>query len=106
MRIDLHWQLCERIFISLRDSWKLNDDSINLVKARVRRLSPTRYKIDKDEFEHMFALDIIRHSVIGYPLPMLSLRNLVIDVLVAITVPSIRAQSRTITPYPIRKTFH
>ncbi|VUZ54496.1 unnamed protein product [Hymenolepis diminuta] len=34
----------------------------NPVKARVRRLSPTRYKIAKDEFEHMLDLGIIRLS--------------------------------------------
>ncbi|VDL65213.1 unnamed protein product, partial [Hymenolepis diminuta] len=34
----------------------------NPVKARVRRLSPTRYKIAKDEFEHMLDLGIIRRS--------------------------------------------
>ncbi|VDL65111.1 unnamed protein product, partial [Hymenolepis diminuta] len=34
----------------------------NPVKARVRRLSPTRYKSAKDEFEHMLDLGIIRRS--------------------------------------------
>ncbi|VDL63295.1 unnamed protein product [Hymenolepis diminuta] len=34
----------------------------NPVKARVRHLSPTRYKIAKDEFEHMLDLGIIRRS--------------------------------------------
>ncbi|VDL64892.1 unnamed protein product [Hymenolepis diminuta] len=33
----------------------------NPVKARVRRLSPTRYKSAKDEFEHILDLDIVRH---------------------------------------------
>ncbi|VUZ39991.1 unnamed protein product [Hymenolepis diminuta] len=34
----------------------------NPVKARVRRLSPTRYNCAKDEFEHMLDLGIIRGS--------------------------------------------
>ncbi|VDL64901.1 unnamed protein product [Hymenolepis diminuta] len=34
----------------------------NPVKARVRRLSPTLYKSDKEEFEHMLDLGIIRRS--------------------------------------------
>ncbi|VDL59509.1 unnamed protein product [Hymenolepis diminuta] len=34
----------------------------NPVKARVRRLSPTRYKIARDEFEHMLDLGNIRRS--------------------------------------------
>ncbi|VUZ51374.1 unnamed protein product [Hymenolepis diminuta] len=35
---------------------------VSPVKARAGRLSPTRYKIAKDEFEHVLDLGIIHHS--------------------------------------------